>query len=74
MLKGEISTIDKPVQDVAELSNQEIQLAKHHAKVANKRKNTLHEITTYLCKNHAKIVVEDLNVGGMLKNHKLAVW
>lgn len=49
-----------------------IQLAKHHAKVANLRKNTLHKITTYLCKNHAKIVVENLNVSGMLANHKLA--
>jgi putative transposase len=36
------------------------------------RKDTLHKITTYLCKNHAKIVVEDLNVSGMLSNHKLA--
>jgi len=49
-----------------------IQLARHHAKIANLRKNTLHQITTYLCKNHAKIVVEDLNVSGMLKNHNLA--
>ena len=49
-----------------------VQLAKHYAKIANLRKNTLHQITTYLCKNHATIVVEDLNVGGMLKNHKLA--
>lgn len=48
------------------------QLAKHHARIANLRKNTLHQITTYLCKNHAKIVVEDLNVSGMLLNHKLA--
>jgi putative transposase len=47
-------------------------LAKHHAKVANLRKNALHQITTFLCKNHAKIVVEDLNVSGMLANHKLA--
>jgi putative transposase len=49
-----------------------IQLAKCHAKVANLRKNTLDQITTYLCKNHAKIVVEDLNVSGLLSNHKLA--
>ncbi|TAG19809.1 MAG: transposase [Oscillatoriales cyanobacterium] len=47
-------------------------LAKHHAKVANLRKNTLHQITTYLGKNHATIVVEDLNVSGLLSNHKLA--
>jgi putative transposase len=49
-----------------------IRLAKNHAKIANLRKNSLHQITTYLCKNHATIVVEDLNVSGMLKNHKLA--
>ena len=49
-----------------------IKLARHHAKVTNLRKDTLHKITTYLCKNHARIVVEDLNVSGMLSNHKLA--
>ncbi|AFZ23064.1 transposase, IS605 OrfB family, central region [Cylindrospermum stagnale PCC 7417] len=49
-----------------------IKLARHHGRIANLRKDTLHKITTYLCKNHAKIVVEDLNVLGMLKNEKLA--
>jgi putative transposase len=49
-----------------------LKLASHHAKVANLRKDTLHKITTYLCKNHAHIVVEDLNVSGMIKNEKLA--
>jgi putative transposase len=47
-------------------------LAKHHAKVAFTRNDTLHKITTYLCQNHAHVVVEDLNVSGMLKNDKLA--
>jgi putative transposase len=49
-----------------------IHLAKCHAQIANLRKETLHKITTFLCKNHAKIVVEDLNVAGLLSNHKLA--
>jgi putative transposase len=49
-----------------------IQLAKCHARIANLRKETLHQVTTFLCKNHAKIVVEDLNTSGMLSNHKLA--
>ncbi|MHC5937420.1 RNA-guided endonuclease InsQ/TnpB family protein [Nostoc sp.] len=49
-----------------------LRLAKHHARVANLRKDTLHKITTYLCKNHAKVVIEDLAVSNMLKNHKLA--
>ncbi len=49
-----------------------LKLAKHHAKVANLRIDTLHKITTYLCKNHAKVVIEDLAVANMVKNHKLA--
>lgn len=49
-----------------------IKLAKHHARVANLRNDHLHKITTYLCQNHATIVVEDLNVSGMMSNHKLS--
>ncbi len=43
-----------------------------HAGVANSRKNLIHETTTMLAKNYDVIVVEDLNVAGMLKNHLLA--
>lgn len=49
-----------------------IKLAKHHNRVSNIRKDSLHKVTNYLCKNHAVIVVEDLNVSGMMSNHKLA--
>ncbi len=47
-------------------------LAKLHKKVADIRADTLHKLTTWLAKNHSTIVIEDLNVSGMLKNHKLA--
>jgi putative transposase len=43
-----------------------------HADIANARKNLIHETTTMLTKNYDRIVVEDLNVAGMLKNHSLA--
>jgi putative transposase len=48
------------------------QLAKAHARVANIRKNALHQTTTYLTKTKSAIVLEDLNVSGMMKNHHLA--
>ncbi|WP_159297266.1 RNA-guided endonuclease InsQ/TnpB family protein, partial [Microcystis aeruginosa] len=48
------------------------QIAKLHFKIANIRKDTLHKLTTYLAKNHGQIVIEDLNVSGMMANHKLA--
>ncbi len=60
----------------------QLKIAKLHTKVANIRKDVLHKLTTYLAKNHnpppsppgrgARGVGEDLNVRGMLANHKLA--
>ncbi len=49
-----------------------IKVAICHRRLANLRNNMLHHITTYLCKNHAHVVVEDLNVSGIKANHKLA--
>src|SRR5262249_20441848 len=48
------------------------QLAKQHRTVANQRQNTLHQVTTRLAKTKSVIVIEDLHVAGMLKNHHLA--
>ncbi len=43
-----------------------------HQQISNERLNYTHKLTTYLAKNHSEIVVENLNVKGMSKNHKLA--
>jgi putative transposase len=50
----------------------QIKIARLHRKIANIRKDTLHKLSTYLTKNHSGIGIEDLNVSGMLANHKLA--
>lgn len=47
-------------------------VARLHKRIADIRQDTLHKLTTYLAKNHGQIVIEDLNVSGMLANHKLA--
>jgi putative transposase len=47
-------------------------LSKLHRRVANQRANTLHQLTSHLAKTKSVIVIEDLNVFGMLKNHHLA--
>ncbi|HLW02779.1 MAG TPA: RNA-guided endonuclease TnpB family protein [Ktedonobacterales bacterium] len=47
-------------------------LAKLYRKVSNQRQNTLHQVTTSLAKTKSVIVIEDLNVAGMLQNHHLA--
>jgi putative transposase len=47
-------------------------LGKLHRTVANQRTNTLHQLTSRLAKTKSVVVIEDLNVAGMLKNHHLA--
>ena len=49
-----------------------LRLAIAHEKLSNKRKDNLHKITTKLIKESDIICIENLNVKGMTKNHKLA--
>jgi putative transposase len=49
-----------------------LKVAKQHAKTANIRKDTLNKLTTHLAKNHSQVVIEDLNVSGLMANHCLA--
>ncbi|KAB8332742.1 IS200/IS605 family element transposase accessory protein TnpB [Scytonema tolypothrichoides VB-61278] len=50
----------------------QMRIAKLHMKIANIRKDTLHKLTSLLAKNHGTVIIEDLNVSGMMANHKLA--
>ncbi len=45
---------------------------KIHHRVANLREDALHKLTTALAAEYGTIVIEDLNVAGMLKNRRLA--
>ena len=47
-------------------------LAKQHFKISNIRKNALHQCSNAITKRASVIVLEDLNVAGMLKSHDLA--
>jgi putative transposase len=47
-------------------------LAAIHEKVANQRKDFLHKASTQLIRENQSIAIEDLNIAGMVKNHKLA--
>ena len=69
---------DEDKYDASELSdfkNHEKRMkksAKAQRKVANKRHDYLHKLTTKLVKTYDVIVLEDLKIKNMLKNHKLA--
>src|SRR5215469_3940863 len=47
-------------------------LAQQYRSISNQRANTLQQVTTKLAKTKSVIVIEDLHVAGMLKNHHLA--
>jgi putative transposase len=49
-----------------------IQIAKLHNEIADTRKDFLHKLSTKIVSENEVIVLEDLNVSGMVKNRKLA--
>ena len=49
-----------------------LKVAKLHEKITNQRKDFLHKVSTQLINENQVIVVEDLKVKNMIKNHKLA--
>jgi putative transposase len=47
-------------------------IARLHGRIASIRKDFLHKLTTMLAKTYKVLHIEDLNVKGMMANHKLA--
>lgn len=49
-----------------------LQIAKLHNQIADKRKDFLHKLSTKVVRENQIIVLEDLNISGMVKNRKLS--
>jgi putative transposase len=49
-----------------------LRIAKAHNKIADTRKDFLHKLSTKVVTENAVIVLEDLNVSGMVKNRRLS--
>lgn len=49
-----------------------LQVQKLHFRIARQRQAILHQLSDYVTKTFDRIVIEDLNVKGMLKNRKLS--
>ena len=63
---------DKKLSDSKNYQKQKKVVAKIHNKIRNKRKDFINKLSTKIINNHDIICIEDLNIKGMLKNHKLA--
>ena len=64
--------LSKAKKDSNRRKRRKQKLAKLHAKVKDQRTDFLHKLTTRLVRENQTLAVEDLNVSGMVKNHKLS--
>jgi putative transposase len=65
-------SLSRKVKGSANRDKAKRKLAKLHARIANIRKDTLHQLTTDLTCRFALISIENLNVSGMVKNRYLS--
>jgi putative transposase len=59
-------------KDSANRAKAKAKVTRAHRKVRNARQDFLHRTSTRLARSADTIVIEDLNVAGMVRNHKLA--
>ena len=71
-LKTAQQHLSRKVKGSNKYENQRLKVARIHEKIANCRSDVLHKITHELVMNYDTVCLEDLNIKGMLKNHKLA--
>jgi putative transposase len=64
--------LSKKINDSNNKNKCRIKLARFHEKLNNQKENYLHQVSNQLLNENQIIVMENLNVSGMLKNHKLA--
>ena len=64
--------LSRKVKGSNRYNKQRIKVAKVHEDITNSRTYFLHNISTAIVREFDIIVLEDLNVSGMLKNHKLS--
>ncbi len=64
--------LSKKVKGSNNRNKSRLKLAIKHEKIKNQKQDFLHSITTKIINENQVIILEDLNVSGMMKNHKLA--
>ncbi|MCI6700249.1 MAG: IS200/IS605 family element RNA-guided endonuclease TnpB [Erysipelotrichaceae bacterium] len=63
---------DKPLRECRNIEKQRKKIALIHEKITNQRNDFLQKESTKLIRENQIISIEDLNVKGLLQNHKLA--
>ena len=71
-LKAAQQHLSRKVKKSNRYIKQRTKVARIHKKIANSRMDNLHKVSTKLFKDYDLIIIEDLNVKGMVKNKKLS--
>ena len=65
-------SLSRKVKGSANYRKAKINLARFHEKIVNIRKDFLHKLSTSLVKSYDIICIENLNIRGLMRNHKLS--
>ncbi|MGM0197700.1 IS200/IS605 family element RNA-guided endonuclease TnpB [Enterococcus sp. DIV1314a] len=63
---------NRKLDECRNYQKQKVKVARIHEKIANQRTDFLHKLSSRLTDENQIICIEDLNVKGLVKNHKLA--
>jgi putative transposase len=64
--------LSRQQKDSKRRNKNRIRIAKQHNKIADKRTDFLHKVSTKIVSENQAVILEDLNVSGLVKNRKLA--
>ena len=64
--------LSRQQKDSKRRNKNRIRIAKQHNKIADKRTDFLHKLSTKIVSENQAVILEDLNVSGLVKNRKLA--
>lgn len=64
--------LSKKVKGSNRYESQRLAIAKQYEKIKNKRENYLHQVSARIVSENQTIIVEDLSVKNMMKNHNLS--
>jgi putative transposase len=64
--------LSRKQKDSANRAKARLTVARIHARIADRRRDHLHKLTTRLVRENQTVVIEDLSVRNMLRNHRLA--
>lgn len=71
-LKKQQKNLSRKQKDSKRRNKQRIKVARIHEKITNSREDMLNKLSFRLVKSYDLIALENLNVKGMMQNHKLA--